>query len=68
MNNSVNEALLGGVPMILVPRVSDQHIVARQVFENGGGLILPYDFTTKMLKDSTIELLKNNYLKSCQTM
>jgi len=66
--NSVNEALLGGVPMILVPRVSDQHIVARQVFENGGGLILPYDFTIKMLKDSTIELLKNNYLKSCQTM
>ena len=35
--NSVYEALFGGVPMILVPRVSSQHIVARQVFVNGGG-------------------------------
>ena len=62
--NSVNEALLCGVPMILIPRVSDQYVVANQVVEKGGGVIIPPDFSVSMLIDSTIEVLKKNYSES----
>ncbi|MCP2266870.1 macrolide family glycosyltransferase [Promicromonospora thailandica] len=38
--NSVNEALLAGVPALVVPQGADQPLVARRVAELGAGLVL----------------------------
>jgi MGT family glycosyltransferase len=41
--NSVNEAMLAGVPMLVVPLGADQPLVARRVVELGAGLALRAD-------------------------
>jgi MGT family glycosyltransferase len=38
--NSVHEALLYGVPMLLFPEISEQRVVARQIAKLGAGVIL----------------------------
>ncbi len=44
--NSVNEALLYGVPMIVVPQVGDQYLVGNRVSELGAGLTVATDDAT----------------------
>jgi len=39
-HNSVNDALLLGVPMICIPIQTDQFIVSKQISENGAGITL----------------------------
>ncbi len=38
--NSAHEAMLAGVPMLVLPSAADHHIVARQVAEAGAGEVL----------------------------
>jgi len=38
--NSVSESLLAGVPMVVVPEIEEQRLVATQVRDSGAGLIL----------------------------
>ena len=39
--NSVNEALLHGVPLVVSPEQGDQHFVAARVVDTGAGLLVP---------------------------
>jgi MGT family glycosyltransferase len=45
--NSVNEAMLAGVPTLVVPQGADQPLVARRVVELGAGLALLTDNATE---------------------
>lgn len=57
--NSVNESLYCGVPLVLIPQMSEQAMVARRVHELGAGLILrPEDATVEQLRSSVERLLR----------
>ena len=56
--NSAHEAMLLGVPMIVLPRAADHHIVARQVAEAGAGVVLERSAATAArLRDLAKEVL-----------
>ncbi len=38
--NSAHEAMLNGVPMIVLPLTADHHVVAQRIAETGAGLVL----------------------------
>lgn len=56
--NSVNEALLYGVPMIVVPQVGDQYLVGNRVRELGAGLtVATGDATPARLRELAARVL-----------
>jgi MGT family glycosyltransferase len=38
--NSAHEAMIAGVPMLVLPRTADHHVVAKRVAEVGAGIVL----------------------------
>ncbi|KAL3267222.1 hypothetical protein HHI36_011357 [Cryptolaemus montrouzieri] len=57
---SIDEALLGKVPMLLVPFFADQHFNAHHMVEKGAALSLDYHTATKEeFKNSILELMNN---------
>ena len=55
--NSVNESLYYGVPLLVVPQMSEQAIVGRRVEELGAGLYLAKeDVTAEKLRRSVQQL------------
>lgn len=56
--NSVSESLYNGVPVVVVPQMSEQHIVGRRVAELGAGLCLGKEAATAdTLRQSVARLL-----------
>jgi len=41
--NSVNESLYYGVPLVMIPRILEQRLVASRVAANGAGILLPME-------------------------
>ena len=63
--NSVSEALYYGVPMVVIPFVSDQPVNARCVEKLGVGKILTYSEVNKMsMKESVLSVLSNWEIKT----
>jgi MGT family glycosyltransferase len=59
--NSVSESLYHGVPLVVVPQMGEQEIVARQVEELGAGLCLPKKaVTADSLRESVQRLLADD--------
>ena len=58
--NSVSEAMVSGVPMLVIPFVSDQPVNARQVEKLGLGKILDYKaITANTLRDAAFAVMKD---------
>ncbi len=56
--NSVSEAMAEGVPMVVIPFVSDQHVNARQVEKLGLGRVLEYrGLTGETLRQTALAVL-----------
>ncbi len=56
--NSVSESLYYGVPLVVVPQMGEQEIVARQVEELGAGLyVAPKEVTADRLRQSVHRVL-----------
>ncbi len=68
--NSVSEAMIHGVPMLVIPFVSDQPVNAEQVARLGLGKVLNYrTITPERLKDTAFSILSDgNILGNVQTM
>ncbi|MGI6607487.1 MAG: macrolide family glycosyltransferase [Erysipelotrichaceae bacterium] len=63
--NSVSEALVYGVPMIVIPFVSDQHVNARCVEKIGAGKVLAYSSVNKnTLKAYVLSVLSDTDIKN----
>jgi MGT family glycosyltransferase len=57
--NSAHEAMLRGVPMIVLPRTADQHIVARQLEAAGAGVVMERALaTTDSLRTTAAHVLE----------
>lgn len=64
--NSVSESLSSGVPMLVVPQMSEQHIVGRQVASVGAGICLKKEAVTpELLRTSIQQLLHDDSFRSC---
>ncbi len=62
--NSISEAFAYGVPMVVVPFMSDQPVNARRVEELGLGVQLDYHTLDKdVLKQTVLSLLGNQHIK-----
>ena len=62
--NSVSEAMVHGVPMLVIPFVSDQPVNARQVEKLGLGKILDYKaITTNTLRDAAFTVMKDRQIQ-----
>ena len=62
--NSVSESLNYGVPVIVVPQMSEQAIVGRRVEEIGAGLYLAReDVTADTLRQSVQRLLSEDHFR-----
>ena len=62
--NSVSEAMVHGVPMLVIPFVSDQPVNARQVEKLGLGKVLDYKrVTAANLKASAFAVMKDEYIR-----
>ena len=60
--NSVSEALYYGVPIITIPMVNDQYMVAKRVEKVGAGITLQMkEITEKSIKESVLKML--SYIK-----
>ena len=58
--NSVSEALVYGVPMVVIPFVSDQFVNARSVEQLGAGRVLAYEAAKgSALRDAVYSVLKD---------
>ena len=58
--NSVSEAMVSGVPMLVIPFVSDQPMNARQVEKLGLGKVLDYKtITADTLRDAAFSVMKD---------
>jgi MGT family glycosyltransferase len=55
--NSVSEALWHGVPLLVLPRHGDQHLVAARVAELGAGLIVPAAIAPDSLREMADRVL-----------
>lgn len=62
--NSVSEALVYGVPMLVIPFVSDQPVNAEQVVRLGLGRVLDYKSVTPLsLKEAAFSVLSDNEIQ-----
>jgi len=62
--NSVSEAMVHGVPMVVIPFVSDQPVNARQVEKLGLGKVLDYKtITANSLRDAAFAVMKNRQIQ-----
>jgi MGT family glycosyltransferase len=62
--NSVSEALYYGVPVITVPTVNDQFMVAKRVMQTGTGTMLKMnEITDKVIADAVSDLLADSKYK-----
>ena len=62
--NSVSEAMIYGVPMLVIPFVSDQPVNARQVEKLGLGKILGYQaITAEKLKEAAMAVMEDNQIR-----
>ena len=58
--NSVSEAMVHGVPMVVIPFVSDQPVNARQVEKLGLGKVLDYKtITANALRDAAFAVMRD---------
>ena len=58
--NSVSEAMVHGVPMVVIPFVSDQPVNARQVEKLGLGKVLEYKtITANALRDAAFAVMRD---------
>ncbi len=61
--NSVSEAMIYGVPMLVIPFVSDQPVNARQVEQLGLGHVLDYkDITADSLKKAALTVMEDRQI------
>ena len=61
--NSVSEAMTEGVPMVVIPFVSDQPVNARQVERLGLGKVLPYKgLTPERLREAAYAVLADEII------
>ena len=62
--NSVSEAMVHGVPMLVIPFVSDQPVNARQVEKVGLGKVLDYKaITANTLRDAALAVMKDRQIQ-----
>ena len=62
--NSVSEALVHGVPMLVIPFVSDQPVNARQVEKLGLGKVLDYmTITANALRDAAFAVMEDRQIR-----
>ncbi len=62
--NSVSEALYYGVPVITVPTVNDQFLVAKRVIQTGTGKMLKMnEITDEVITESVVDLLSDSKYK-----
>ena len=62
--NSMSEAMVHGVPMVVIPFVSDQPVNARQVEKLGLGKVLEYKtITAKALKDAAFSVMEDRQIQ-----
>jgi len=62
--NSVSEAMTNGVPMVVIPFVSDQPVNAEQVARLGLGKVLEYtSITPAVLKDTAFAVMQEETVK-----
>ena len=62
--NSVSEAMVHGVPMAVIPFVSDQPVNARQVEKLGLGKVLDYKtITADALRDAAFAVMKDRQIQ-----
>ncbi len=62
--NSVSEAMVHGVPMLVIPFVSDQPVNARQVEKLGLGKILDYKtVTANALRDAAFAVMEDRQIR-----
>ena len=62
--NSVSEAMIHGVPMLVIPFVSDQPVNARQVEKLGLGKVLDNKtITADKLKETAMEILADDQIR-----
>lgn len=62
--NSVSEAMIHGVPMLVIPFVSDQPVNARQVEKIGLGKVLNYKtITADKLKETAMAIMEDNQIR-----
>ena len=61
--NSVSEAMIQGVPMVVIPFVSDQPVNARQVEKLGLGKALDYNtITAEKLKETAMAVMEDHQI------
>ena len=62
--NSVSEAMVSGVPMLVIPFVSDQPVNARQVEKLGFGKVLDYTtITADTLRDAAFAVMEDRRIR-----
>ncbi len=62
--NSISEAMIHGVPMVVIPFVSDQPVNARQVEQMGLGKVLDHKtITPGSLKETAFAVLKDDQIQ-----
>lgn len=62
--NSVSESLHRGVPMVVVPQMSEQHMNGKRVEQLGAGLLLPkLQATAENLRDAVRQILAGNHFR-----
>jgi MGT family glycosyltransferase len=62
--NSINEGLLCGIPLLVVPQRGDQHLTASRVESLGAGRKLPAaEATFERLRRTAFELLSDDFCK-----
>ena len=62
--NSVSEAFVYGVPMLVIPFVSDQPVNARQVQKLGLGKVLDHnDITADKLKETAMAVMEDHQIR-----
>lgn len=62
--NSVSEAMVHGVPMVVIPFVSDQPVNARQVEKLGLGKVLEYKtITANALRDAAFTVMEDRQVQ-----
>lgn len=62
--NSMSEAMVYGVPMVVIPFVSDQPVNARQVENQGLGRVLDYkSVTAEILKEASFAVMEDPQIR-----
>lgn len=61
--NSSNEALYNDIPLLIVPQLGDQTLVAKRIEELGAGIILIDNINESTIKNAVDKLLSDNLYK-----